>query len=199
MDDLKKLHELASENEVTVDQVRYWITLLGAKTTRKGKHSLVNLETVSQVHDMASMVKNGVSPKEAAEKHKKISTEIIVSPPSEDAHLEGIKKALMLLVETNKAMAEELKAGRQESAAIRAEVAAIRQENNALRARLLPPEPVKVIQPWQPEMLKNPLEGMTWLQRAYVQIVEPWRMRQYSSRCASWPSLGFSKLGKATR
>ena len=78
MDDLKKLHELASENEVTVDQVRYWITLLGAKTTRKGKHCLVNAETVSQVHEMASMIKNGVTPKEAAEKHKKIPSEIAV-------------------------------------------------------------------------------------------------------------------------
>ena len=182
MDNLKKLHELAAENEVTADQVRYWITLLGAKTTRQGKHRFVNPETVSQVHEMALMIKNGVTPKDAAEKYKKITTEVAILPPPGDEDLDGIRKALMLLVETNKAMTEEIRAGRQESAAIRAEVSALRQENNVLMARLLPPpEPVKVIHAWQPETPKQPMEGMTWLQRVYVQIVEPWRMRQFSS------------------
>ena len=41
-----------------------------------------------------------------------------------------------------------------------------------------PPEPVKV---WQPEPKVDPLEGLAWYQRAWVQVFEPWKMRKYAS------------------
>lgn len=40
------------------------------------------------------------------------------------------------------------------------------------------PKPVPV---WEPEKIKDPLEGLAWYQRAWVQVFEPWRMRRYAS------------------
>lgn len=42
-------------------------------------------------------------------------------------------------------------------------------------------EPVKPIHAWKPESIKDPLEGLAWYQRAWVQVFEPWKMRKYAS------------------
>lgn len=40
------------------------------------------------------------------------------------------------------------------------------------------PKPIPV---WEPEKAKDPLEGLAWYQRAWVQVFEPWKMRRYAS------------------
>ena len=45
---------------------------------------------------------------------------------------------------------------------------------------LLLNEPVKAISPWRPEKPKDPLAEMNWLQRVWVKIFEPWKMRRYT-------------------
>lgn len=42
-------------------------------------------------------------------------------------------------------------------------------------------EPPKTIAPWSPEKPIDPLKSMTWYQRVWVQVFEPWRMRKYAS------------------
>jgi AcrR family transcriptional regulator len=77
------------------------------------------------------------------------------------ARLETIEKAVLMLVEENRRLAN---------------------ENKALRIYLLPPEKPSVpVIPWQPEPPKDPLEGMSWYHRAYIKVVKPWRMRRCSS------------------
>lgn len=79
-------------------------------------------------------------------------------------------------------MAEENKAFRQTINLLLEEVRGIREENRNLKVLLYPPvESVTPIMPWKPEEPKDPLEGMTWYQRAWVQVFEPWKMRKYAS------------------
>ncbi len=42
-------------------------------------------------------------------------------------------------------------------------------------------EPVKPIRAWTPENAKDPLDGLVWYQRAWIQVFEPWKMRKYVS------------------
>ena len=42
----------------------------------------------------------------------------------------------------------------------------------------VPPKPVKV---WEPEAVRDPLEGLNWYQRIWVEVFEPWKMRKYAS------------------
>ena len=82
--------------------------------------------------------------------------------------LEEIKKVMLMMAEQNQKTQEEVKA--------------LRQENQALRAFLMPPpEPIKAVIPWKPEPAKDPLEGMTWYQQAYVKVFEPEKLRRYDS------------------
>ncbi len=86
--------------------------------------------------------------------------------------LEDLRKAVLT-------MAEELKNSRQDSAAIRTEINHLRQENQNLRLSLMPaPVKFKPVIPWGPPVVHDPLEGMTWYQKAWVQWFEPWKMRR---------------------
>lgn len=92
------------------------------------------------------------------------ATQIITvpaKPPEQDRRLEGIEKVMVL-------MAEEIKS--------------LRAEVSRLNLRLAPPaEPTRPPIVWPPEKAGDPLEGLTWYQRAWVQVFEPWKMRRYAS------------------
>ncbi len=89
----------------------------------------------------------------------------VISVPAkseeQNHRLEGIEKIMIL-------MAEEIKN--------------LRGEVSRLNLRLAPPgQPVTPTIPWQPEKPKDPVEGMAWYQRAWVECFEPWKMRKYAS------------------
>lgn len=86
----------------------------------------------------------------------------VTAKPEEPNHrLEGIEKVMVL-------MAEEIKN--------------LRAEVSRLNLRLAPPaETPKAVLVWEPEKTKDPLEGLAWYQRAWVQMFEPWKMRRYAS------------------
>lgn len=92
------------------------------------------------------------------------STHVIIvpqKPEEQNQRLEGIEKMMIL-------MAEEIKS--------------LREEVSRLNLKLSPPiETVRPILSWQPERPKDPLEGLAWYQRAWVEIFEPWKMRKYDS------------------
>ena len=82
-------------------------------------------------------------------------------PPEQDRRLEGVEKVMVL-------MAEEIKN--------------LRAEVSRLNLRLIPPpEPTRPPLVWEPEKAKDPLEGLAWYQRAWIQVFEPWKMRRYAS------------------
>lgn len=42
-------------------------------------------------------------------------------------------------------------------------------------------EPPKKITPWVPDKAEDPSKSMTWYQRVWVEVFEPWKMRRYAS------------------
>lgn len=159
------LIEAATKAAVTRDKARYWVRLLGIEVEKENGNLVIPLGTENLLDAMARAVRNGASPSIAA---LEVKTTFATAPTKQEIHqadysqrLEGIEKVLFALVE---------------------EIKSLKTENRALRVQLSPPEkPVIPVIPWHPENQKDPLEGMTWYQRAYVQVMEPWRMRQYSS------------------
>ena len=168
------LKELA--RDATIPQLKYWAKLLGILLIVRGRIAHVSNDDAQKLLKVAELVKEGKSPQDAVNAVGPMTNAVIV-PDEDESTLgflglkeevenlgrrnEGIEKVLMAMVE---------------------EIKGLRKENNALKAYLMPPqEPPKQVIPWQPEAPKNPLDGMSWLQRAYVQVVEPWRLRRYDS------------------
>ena len=159
------LVEAAARSAVTRDKARYWVRLLGIEVEKENGNLVIPLGTENLLDAMARAVRNGASPSIAALEVKTTFATVPVKqeiPQTDYAQrLEGIEKVLFTLVE---------------------EIKNLKTENRALRLQLFPPEkPAVSVIPWQPENRKDPLDGMAWYQRAYVQVMEPWRMRQYSS------------------
>jgi hypothetical protein len=79
-------------------------------------------------------------------------------------------------------LAHDLEATRKSALAIEAKVDALvkKPEKDLIEDFLKQPSPK--IEAWTPPAkVEDPLSGMNWFQKAYVQIVEPWRMRRYVS------------------
>lgn len=177
----KQLPEVARILGVTVDQCRYWLTLLGIVISHQGRVRVIPEDVVETLGKVAELVKTGIAPKSACMAVRSEVTEaqilpvnlpVTSSPIGEMVNfrgqLEEIKKVMLLMAEQSQKTQEEVKA--------------LRQENNALRAYLMPPPvTVKSITPWKYEPAKDPLEGMPWYRRAWVEYFEPWKMRRYAS------------------
>jgi len=183
--------EVAENIGATVDQLRYWVTLMEIESTRRGKCRFIAEEDVSLLRGMASMVKSGTSPKEAAALAREQPTEAVVIPVSvaePPAIINEFQRTLLLLAEENRqikqtmsVILDEVKAVRSENAALRGQVALLtppKQDEKLLEILNRPPDPVRV---WNPEPKGDPLESLAWYQRAWVQVFEPWRMRKYVS------------------
>lgn len=75
--------------------------------------------------------------------------------------IEAMERAVLMLVEENKRLAN---------------------ENVALRIFLTPaPRNEKRGIAWQPEKAVDPMAGMTWYQRLWTEWFEPWKMRQHAA------------------
>jgi len=107
-------------------------------------------------------------------------------PPAGNPETEYLKK----LLEQQQATIQELIARQAEERA-RADTIIMKLSNDLGSVRNLleeerkpipllcePPKPVPV---WEPEKAKDPLEGLAWYQRAWVQMFEPWKQRKYAS------------------
>lgn len=177
----KQLPEVARALGVTVDQCRYWLTLLGIVISHQGRVRVVPEDVVETLGKVAGLVKAGAAPKNACmavrgeieeAKILPVNLPVTSSPIGEMINFRGqldeIKKVMLMMAEQNQKTQEEVKA--------------LRQENQALRAFLMPPQdPPKPVIPWKPEPAKDPLEGMNWFQKTYVKVFEPQKLRQYDS------------------
>jgi len=68
------------------------------------------------------------------------------------------------------------------------EIRSLKQESAALRMRLEPPplpqdffKSIKSVEVWKPEMPADPLAGMSFIEKVWVKVFEPQRMRKFSS------------------
>ena len=166
------LKDLAKE--ATIPQLKYWAKLLSILLIVRGRVAHVNSDDAQKLLKIAELVKEGKSPQDAAEVVGVVNREII--PSAETNNRSGIfdlKEKIDRLERRNEGIENAL-------LAVVEEMRNLRQENSALKQYLMPPpEPAKVIIPWQPEPPKDPLEGLTWVQRAYVQVFEPQKMRKF--------------------
>lgn len=173
------ISEAARVVGIDPDKARYWLKLLEVETTKAGKSRCVAPDAVTLLASMNSMVIQGTSPGDAARIAKETPLDIrpVVAEKAENdviqTQVEELKRAFLMMGEVFKTEIQGLKA----------EIRNLAEENKNLRVQLLPPpqEPPKKIIPWHPETPKDPLEGMTWLQRAYVQVFEPQKLRRYDS------------------
>ena len=177
--EVRQLPDVARSLRVTVDQCRYWLALLGITVSHKGRVRVISEDVFEQLAKVAELVKAGVTPKESVSAIKGAPVEgnvlPVISPVTSSpvgelvnfkGELEEIKKVLMLMAEQNQKL--------------QTEVSFLRKDNNVLRCFLMPPSIItKPVIPWKPEKPENPLEGLSWLRKAYVKVFEPWKMRRY--------------------
>ncbi len=173
------ISEAARVVGIDPDKARYWLKLLEVETTKAGKSRCVAPDAVTLLAAMNNLITQGTSPSDAARiaKESPIETKPIIAEKTESnlvqLQIEELKKAFLIMGEAFKTEIHGLKT----------EIRNLAEENKNLRIQLLPPpqETPKKIIPWQPEKPNDPLEGMTWLQRAYVQVFEPQKMRRFDS------------------
>ena len=181
------LPEAAEKIGATVDQLRYWVSLMEIESTRRGKCRYLAEEDVSRLHAMAELVQGGAAPKDAAAQVRTspISAAIVIPQPENDVVGE-LKKAFLLMVEENRQMKlamntvlEEVKAIRAENGELRGQVAMLlpAPEDEELKRKMS--EPPRAIAVWKPEpALNDPLEGLGPIRRAWVKLVHPEMMRR---------------------
>ena len=172
------ISEAARVVGIDPDKARYWLKLLEVETTKAGKSRCVAPVAVTLLAAMSNLVSQGTSPSDAARiaREAPIETQPIIPEKvgnSVQVQLDEMKKAFLFMGETFK----------NELQCLRNEIRNLTEENKNLRVQLLPApqEAPKPIAPWKPEAPKDPLEGMSWLQRALVEVFEPQKMRRYDS------------------
>jgi DNA-binding Lrp family transcriptional regulator len=173
MDQGKPLLEISKEMQVSPDRIRYWVKLLEAEVKKQGHTCYLSPEVINQITAMDNLIKNGLTPKEASRRIRKIES---VKPME-------IQPAVTLpvLVDLSPVLLK-LEAMERGMVFMAEKIAGLEKENKALRFQLMPPEKTIVpVEAWQPERPDDPLENLAWYQRAWVQVFEPWRMRKYAS------------------
>jgi hypothetical protein len=174
MNDRISLVEAAKQAAVSRDKAKYWLELLGCCLIKEKQKSFVPLGAVVLLEAMRLAIESGLTPSAAAE-HVKLTYSEKQAPkeptkalevPNDAvnkmaARIESLEKAVLMLVEENRTL---------------------NQRVGGIQAFLMPPEKVAApLIPWQPEKPKDPLEGLAWYQRVWVEYFEPWRMRRYAS------------------
>jgi DNA-binding transcriptional MerR regulator len=177
----KTLQDVSKEVGVSTDKVRYWLSLLEVPTEKRGRVVYLPEESARKLTVMTSMVAEGFSPAEAAKRARGDAVMVPVAVPTTlpmtdpGPRLEALEKAVMLLVEENRAV-------RQDNAAIRVAVERMADENRNLRLALLPPaEPPRQVIPWAPPPRPDPCKGQPWYRVLWWELVSPERFRCLAS------------------
>lgn len=174
MKDKISLVNAAKQAAVTRDKAKYWLELLGCCLIKEKQKSFVPMGAVVLLEAMRLAIESGLTPSAAAE-HVKLTysekqepkepTKALEAPNDAvnkmSSRIEALEKAVLMLVEENRTL---------------------NQRVVGMQTLLMPlAKPTTPMIPWESEKSKDPLEGMTWYQRAWVEIFEPWRMRRYAS------------------
>lgn len=182
-----KLTEAARKLTVHNDTLRYWVKLLGVETMKRGHACYILAETLGVLTIMANLISEGMTASDAAVKAKAEApleaTAMIVREASRPGpemealqeRLQGLEKVILTMAETFKT----------EITGLRGEISQLTETNRKLQQRLEAPpafaeakEPTKPVVPWEPRKGKNPVAGMPWYKKFWVECFEPWKMRQ---------------------
>jgi len=126
--ELKPLPEIARTVAVTVDQARYWLSLLGITPARQGKVRMVPATAAVLLASVARMVTDGVAPGEACRRviasPTEAPTSIAVANPDNlpvpAGRVDQLERAIMALVESHR---QESEARKREADQARADTA----------------------------------------------------------------------------
>lgn len=160
MQELKSVPGLVKDLKVSADKIRYWVSLLGAKTIRKGRISFLTFAIAAQIEMMARLIDEGSSPKDAA--HEVLTIVIpeettVTVPTLENKKFDALEKAVLTMAEQVKGLTDQVKE--------------LRKENKILRLQLTPPvEKTKII-PWAPKTSK-PISH-PWYKRIWLELTTP--------------------------
>jgi DNA-binding transcriptional MerR regulator len=181
-----KLTEAARKLTVHADTLRYWVKLLGVETMKRGHACYILAETLGILTIMASLIADGMPAGEAATRAKAEApaeaTAMIVRETSRPGpEMEALQERLQGLEKVILSMAETFKT---EINGLRGEISQLAETNRKLQQRLEAPtalaeakEPIKPVVPWEPRKGKNPVAGMPWYKKIWVECFEPWKMR----------------------
>lgn len=164
MQELKSVPELVKDSKVSADKIRYWVSLLGAKTIRKGRISFLTLTIAAQIEMMARLIYEGSSPKDAA--HEVLTMVIpeettVTVPTLENKKFDALEKAVLTMAEQVKGLTDQ--------------VNELRKENKILRLQLTPPvEKTKII-PWSPKVSKS--ISRPWYKKIWLELTSPELLR----------------------
>lgn len=178
--------------QTTPDRAKYWLKLLGINTIKRGNTKYISEECLPQLQMMSELIGNGELASEAAKIAKDAIFPIPGNQKSENqtkelspfetqlpGRMETMEKAILQMADTFKS---ELQTIKGEIFALRQVNEKLVEENRSLRLCLEPPEkPAMPVIPWKPEVPADPLEGLGFLERIWVQIVEPQKLRQFDS------------------
>jgi len=174
MNDRVSLVDAAKQAAVSRDKAKYWLELLGCCLIKEKQKSFVPLGAVVLLEAMRLAIESGLTPSAAAE-HVKLTyseqqepkepAKAIATPDDAvarmAARIESLERAVLMLVEENRNLVQRV---------------------GGIQVLLMPAGKTAVPAiVWQPEKPKDPLEGLAWYQRAWVQVFEPWKMRRYAS------------------
>jgi len=189
--------EASRKANTTPDRAKYWIQLLGINTIKEGRTRYMPVDCLPQLEVMSNLVENGMAPAEAAEQAKNTVSVIPGTEPpipgnrelaevgaqSWHDRIQGLEKAVLVMADALKTESQSL---RQENQALRADVARLIESNQAMRLSLEPPplpaelrEPPKPVQVWSPPRVIDPGQGMGFIRRAWLELVNPARLRRH--------------------
>lgn len=117
----KTLQEVSRLINATPDRLRYWVNLLDIDVQKTGRSVTITDETVGLLQTMARLVSEGFGPAEAAKRARgevsAVPVTIPVNLPQADPaireELADLRRAVLLLVDENRAMRQELSRIRQ--------------------------------------------------------------------------------------
>lgn len=161
---------------ITSTQCRYWCKLLKLEITKKGRISYIPFGSDKLLAEVKNRVKQGINPSFAVKEVLNTFTTLegkkeISAQPDKDNRLDGIEKAIMLLVESNKKLSEE-------NVYLKAQNKTILSKLDTLTINLLPTRRTIAFKAWQPPM-KKPLK-VSLIKRLWLEIFNPEALRATS-------------------
>lgn len=162
MEAQKTLQEVSKSLGISTDKARYWLSLLDMPQEKRGRVVFLPDETVAKLSEMARQVAEGFQPGEAAKRAKDTAVMVPVNTtPSANSldmgcfmgKMDSMEKAVMLLVESHKTLAEENRALRSEVSLLRGLLPAP-VEKPIIKEKVITAAPIRavVIEPAQKEI-----------------------------------------------
>ncbi len=174
------LTKAAKLSGVTRDKARYWTKLLGLEITKENRTLFIPAGGENLLEAMKNSIQSGISPSKATQEILENQSLPVIHEETNNKSLDDMEKAIMLLVESNKRLADENK-----DLNIKFEI--LQKQNKAILEtvskqakainKLLPAEkPEVTFKPWEPP--KRTVSKVPYLKRLFLEIFNPIALRE---------------------